>query len=182
MLGWCFTYQSTVLQSSWDYFQSFWFEPVLSSRWSVLLQGILQWLVSQTSNSLIPSLKLYQLSHCAPLVDLLCFGKVCPFFLIIFHLFWMAKTHLFGFSRCCMGNASYDSWLPFANSLERRFSQQNIYLTLYSIITPFDAFEISFIWKYYGKWSICIQNLNFSMLSKNRKWCYDLKIAYEVKG
>ena len=28
-------------------------------------------------------------------------------------------------------------------------------LSLYSIITPFDAFEISCIWKYYGKWSIC---------------------------
>ena len=29
------------------------------------------------------------------------------------------------------------------------------YLTLYSIITPFDTHEISRIWKYYGKWSIC---------------------------
>ena len=28
-------------------------------------------------------------------------------------------------------------------------------LTLYSIIAPFDAFDISCIWKYYGKWSIC---------------------------
>ena len=30
-----------------------------------------------------------------------------------------------------------------------------IHLTLYSIITPFDAFEISCIWKYHGKCSIC---------------------------
>ena len=27
--------------------------------------------------------------------------------------------------------------------------------TLYSMIKPFDAFEISCFWKYYGKWSIC---------------------------
>ena len=31
----------------------------------------------------------------------------------------------------------------------------NLHLTLYSIITPFDYFEISCIWKYYRKWSIC---------------------------
>ena len=47
-------------------------------------------------------------------------------------------------------------------------------LALYSIITAFVAFEISCFWKYYGKWSI-------KMLSKSRKWCYDLKIAYGVK-
>ena len=28
-------------------------------------------------------------------------------------------------------------------------------LILYHMITPFDAFEISCIGKYYGKWSIC---------------------------
>ena len=28
-------------------------------------------------------------------------------------------------------------------------------ITLYSILTPFGAFEISCIWKYYGKLSIC---------------------------
>ena len=28
-------------------------------------------------------------------------------------------------------------------------------LTLYSTLTPFDAFEISCIRKYFGKWSIC---------------------------
>ena len=28
-------------------------------------------------------------------------------------------------------------------------------VTLYSIITPVDTFEILCIWKYYGKWSIC---------------------------
>ena len=58
------------------------------------------------------------------------------------------------------------------------------------------------LWKYYGKWSICSFGANapfsiifskvfktylkffltFSMLSKNRKWCHDLKIAYEVNG
>ena len=71
-------------------------------------------------------------------------------------------------------------------------------LTHYSIIAPFDAFEISCIWKYYGQWSICSFGANapfsiifsknsnltlilswiFSMLSKNRKWSHDLKIAY----
>ena len=30
-----------------------------------------------------------------------------------------------------------------------------IYLTLYSIITPFEAFEISCIGNYFGKWSFC---------------------------
>ena len=75
-------------------------------------------------------------------------------------------------------------------------------LTIYSIVTPFDTFEISCIWKYYGKWSFCSFGantsfsiifskvyktllkffLNFSMLSKNRKWCHDLKIAYWGKG
>ena len=69
--------------------------------------------------------------------------------------------------------------------------------TLYSIITPFEALEISCFWKYYGKWSICsfekcsifhnifksIQNftwiflLFFFNLSKNRKWCHNLNIA-----
>ena len=39
-------------------------------------------------------------------------------------------------------------------------------LTLYSIITPSDAFEILCIWKYYGKWSICSFGANapFSMI------------------
>ena len=87
-------------------------------------------------------------------------------------------------------------------------------LTLYFIIiTPFVAFEISHIWKYYGKWSIfslkilwkmehllfwskCsifhnilkrlkvfkISWIFFSLLSENRKWCHDPKIAYGVKN
>ena len=36
-----------------------------------------------------------------------------------------------------------------------------------SIIAPFDAFEISCIWKYYGKWSICSSfgaNASFSII------------------
>ena len=32
---------------------------------------------------------------------------------------------------------------------------RNCALTLYSMITSFDASEVSCIWKYYGKWSIC---------------------------
>ena len=38
--------------------------------------------------------------------------------------------------------------------------------TLYSIITLFDAFEISCICKYHGKWSICSFGANapFSMM------------------
>ena len=36
----------------------------------------------------------------------------------------------------------------------------NFGLTLYSIIAPFDAFEISCIWKYNGKWSICSLRAN----------------------
>ena len=58
----------------------------------------------------------------------------------------------------------------------------------FSIIAPFDEFEISSIWKYYGKWQVLYMifskysNLKFSWvfsrLSKNRKWCHDLKIAY----
>ena len=44
-------------------------------------------------------------------------------------------------------------------------------LTLYSIITPFDTFEISYIWKYYGKWSIFLWtnatfSINFQKYSK----------------
>ena len=39
-------------------------------------------------------------------------------------------------------------------------------ISLYSIITPFDAFEISCIWKYYGKWRI------FGLSSIERKWFF----------
>ena len=35
-----------------------------------------------------------------------------------------------------------------------------IVLTLYSIRTPFDAFEITCIGKYYGKWSVCSKRAN----------------------
>ena len=63
-------------------------------------------------------------------------------------------------------------------------------------------FGISCFWTYYGKWSICSFGANVpfsitfskvfeiwisiflicSMLSENRKWCHDLKIAYGVKS
>ena len=40
-----------------------------------------------------------------------------------------------------------------------------LYLTINSIITPFDTFEISYIWKYYGKRSICSgANAPFSII------------------
>ena len=76
----------------------------------------------------------------------------------------------------------------------------SVALTLYSTLTPYDAFEISRTFRYHGKWSICskrakapfsifksIQNLTFfldffSMLSKNRKLCHDLKINYGLMG
>ena len=43
-------------------------------------------------------------------------------------------------------------------------------LTLYSIIAPLDAFEISSIWKYYGKWIFhntfkSIQNMTSILLN-----------------
>ena len=31
-------------------------------------------------------------------------------------------------------------------------------ITIYSIIRPFDTFDIQHIWKYYGKWSICLES------------------------
>ena len=37
---------------------------------------------------------------------------------------------------------------------------KSMLLTLYSIITLFDVFEISCIWKYYRKWSICSKRAN----------------------
>ena len=80
------------------------------------------------------------------------------------------------------------------------------WLTLYSIIAPFDTFETPVSYRLFenimenrafaplSKCSIfhnifkSIQNLTsfclefFSMLPKNRKWCHDLNIAYGVKG
>ena len=58
-------------------------------------------------------------------------------------------------------------------------------------MTPFDPLKYH-VFEYIMEnffWSKCsifhifksIPNLIFSMLSKNRKWCHDLKIAYEVK-
>ena len=75
-------------------------------------------------------------------------------------------------------------------------------IIIYSIITPFDALELPFIWKILWKMEHLLfganapfptifskvfkLDLNFSwicsMLSKNRKWFHDLKIAYGVKG
>ena len=46
------------------------------------------------------------------------------------------------------------------NEKKKIYVKHAIKLTLYSIITPFDAFEISSIWKYYGKWSICSLGAN----------------------
>ena len=41
------------------------------------------------------------------------------------------------------------------NVFRPELGQKFYSLTLYSIITPFDAYEISCIVKYYGKWNIC---------------------------
>ena len=108
--------------------------------------------------------------------------------------------------RCKALHNAHDAthpWIMFFTKIPTHptYSISIKYMLLYSIITPFDAFEISCIWKYYGKCSICsfganasfsiifskvFKTLNFSwifsMLSKNRKRCHDLKIAYRVKG
>ena len=61
----CFTSQSTLFESCWDDFLSSWVEPVLRKRIKCLAQGHNSDSgVSQTSNPSIPSLMLYQLSHC----------------------------------------------------------------------------------------------------------------------
>ena len=78
------------------------------------------------------------------------------------------------------------SWGPFEEET----------LTLYSMITPLDALEILWQMEHLLFWSQCsifhnifkrIQNftlifLEFFRCLQNRKWCHDLKIAYEVMG
>ena len=66
------------------------------------------------------------------------------------------------------------------------FEEIGLDLILYSIITPFDTFEISCIWKYYGKCSICSKRANaafsiFSLVFKTRqKFQCCLKIENDV--
>ena len=70
-LFWFFTSKSTISQSCWD--RSSWVEPVLSSgkmSCSRIQHKDSAGDKAQTSNPSIPSLTIYQLSHCTPLYHL----------------------------------------------------------------------------------------------------------------
>ena len=68
---------------------------------------------------------------------------------------WNAEDR-FSYSKPYIMFSSKDTSTPLVNSVESNLRcTRRVYLTRYSIITPFDAFEMSCIWKYYGKWSIC---------------------------
>ena len=133
-----------------------------------------------THHMLMPEKSVIVILHILPDSNKNCIQKTCDSYIYVAESFCICCIFLSKPLEC--------SWIIFEWSL-----------ILYSIIMPFDAFEISCIWKYSGKWSICsfkcylsrifsevfklYSNFSwlFSMLSKNRKWCHDLKIAYWVK-